>query len=182
MSGGRVALGIGVGWLKEEFEAPGRAVRGRGKRTDEYIAAMRALWPGRRELRRRVRQLRRRELQPEPPRHVPFIIGGHSEAPPNAPRGWATASSPPPAPGRHLPLIEWCAGGEGAGRDPARSRSWRAARAAPRLRQGPARRRRGAGQARVGRIVLPVWRVPARPRSEAGAIQREGDPAVPGLT
>jgi alkanesulfonate monooxygenase SsuD/methylene tetrahydromethanopterin reductase-like flavin-dependent oxidoreductase (luciferase family) len=44
MSGGRVLLGIGVGWLKEEFDAIGVPFTDRGRRTDEYIAAMRALW------------------------------------------------------------------------------------------------------------------------------------------
>ena len=44
LSGGRVELGLGVGWLKEEFEALGVAWERRGARNDEYIAAMRALW------------------------------------------------------------------------------------------------------------------------------------------
>lgn len=44
MSGGRVILGIGVGWLKEEFDAIGVPFDKRGARTDEYIAAMRELW------------------------------------------------------------------------------------------------------------------------------------------
>lgn len=44
MSGGRMELGIGVGWLEEEFDAIGVPFRGRGARTDEYVAAMRALW------------------------------------------------------------------------------------------------------------------------------------------
>ena len=44
LSGGRVMLGIGVGWLREEFEALGVPFAARGKRTDEYVAAMRALW------------------------------------------------------------------------------------------------------------------------------------------
>ena len=44
MSGGRVLLGIGVGWLKEEFDAIGVAFEDRGRRTDEYVAAMRELW------------------------------------------------------------------------------------------------------------------------------------------
>jgi probable F420-dependent oxidoreductase len=46
LSGGRVELGIGVGWLKEEFDALGLPWDRRGARTDEYIAAMRALWAG----------------------------------------------------------------------------------------------------------------------------------------
>ncbi len=44
LSGGRVELGIGVGWLEEEFDAIGVPFRERGKRTDDNIAAMRALW------------------------------------------------------------------------------------------------------------------------------------------
>jgi probable F420-dependent oxidoreductase len=46
LSGGRVELGLGVGWLKEEFEALGVDWARRGARNDEYIAAMRALWAG----------------------------------------------------------------------------------------------------------------------------------------
>ena len=46
LSGGRVELGLGVGWLKEEFEALGVPWERRGARNDEYIAAMRALWAG----------------------------------------------------------------------------------------------------------------------------------------
>src|SRR5256885_6715892 len=42
--GGRVLLGIGVGWLAEEFSTLGVPFEDRGARTDEYVAAMRALW------------------------------------------------------------------------------------------------------------------------------------------
>ena len=41
---GRVSLGIGVGWLAEEFDAIGVPFARRGKRADEYVAAMRTLW------------------------------------------------------------------------------------------------------------------------------------------
>lgn len=44
LSGGRVLLGIGVGWMREEFEAIGASFDDRGARTDEYVAAMRELW------------------------------------------------------------------------------------------------------------------------------------------
>ncbi len=43
LSGGRVMLGIGSGWMKEEFESLGIDFRQRGARTDEAIQAMRAL-------------------------------------------------------------------------------------------------------------------------------------------
>jgi len=46
LSGGRVDLGIGVGWLEEEFDALGVPFAGRGARTDEYIEVLRALWDG----------------------------------------------------------------------------------------------------------------------------------------
>ena len=44
LSGGRVELGVGVGWLEEEFDAIGVPFAERGRRTDDNIAAMRALW------------------------------------------------------------------------------------------------------------------------------------------
>jgi probable F420-dependent oxidoreductase len=44
MSAGRLLLGIGVGWLEEEFDAIGVPFADRGRRNDEYVAAMRALW------------------------------------------------------------------------------------------------------------------------------------------
>jgi probable F420-dependent oxidoreductase len=44
LSGGRMELGIGVGWLEEEFDAIGVPFAERGRRTDDHIAAMRALW------------------------------------------------------------------------------------------------------------------------------------------
>lgn len=44
LSGGRAMLGIGVGWLKEEFDALGVPFEARGRRADEYVAAMRELW------------------------------------------------------------------------------------------------------------------------------------------
>lgn len=44
LSRGRVELGVGVGWLKEEFDALGVPFERRGKRTDEYIDVLRRLW------------------------------------------------------------------------------------------------------------------------------------------
>jgi probable F420-dependent oxidoreductase len=44
LSEGRVVFGIGVGWLEAEFAALGVPFRERGRRTDESIALMRALW------------------------------------------------------------------------------------------------------------------------------------------
>ena len=45
LTGGRVTLGVGAGWMREEFEAIGAPpFEERGKVTDEYIAAFRELW------------------------------------------------------------------------------------------------------------------------------------------
>ena len=44
LSGGRAILGIGSGWLEEEFQSLGIDFHARGARTDESIQAMRALW------------------------------------------------------------------------------------------------------------------------------------------
>src|SRR3954465_6149142 len=44
MSGGRVDLGGGVGWHREEYDAVGLDFRARGRLLDETMAACRALW------------------------------------------------------------------------------------------------------------------------------------------
>jgi probable F420-dependent oxidoreductase len=44
LSGGRLLLGIGVGWNEQEFESVGASFRARGRRCDEMIKAMRGLW------------------------------------------------------------------------------------------------------------------------------------------
>jgi probable F420-dependent oxidoreductase len=44
LSRGRVEFGIGLGWLREEYEALGVPWEGRGGRTDEYLQVMRSLW------------------------------------------------------------------------------------------------------------------------------------------
>ncbi len=44
LSGGRVELGVGVGWLREEFDALGVPFDGRGPRTDEYVDVLRRVW------------------------------------------------------------------------------------------------------------------------------------------
>ena len=44
LSGGRMVLGVGAGWLAEEFAALGVPFEDRGKRLEEYIEVMRALW------------------------------------------------------------------------------------------------------------------------------------------
>ncbi|MCW5746905.1 MAG: LLM class F420-dependent oxidoreductase [Alphaproteobacteria bacterium] len=82
MSGGRIELGIGVGWLKEEFAALGVPFERRGKRTDEYVAAMRALWAGDdASFAGEFVNFSGVSCNPKPLRgSVPIVVGGHSEA------------------------------------------------------------------------------------------------------
>jgi probable F420-dependent oxidoreductase len=46
LSGGRLDLGLGIGWMPEEFAAAGASMARRGARADEYLAVLRALWDG----------------------------------------------------------------------------------------------------------------------------------------
>jgi probable F420-dependent oxidoreductase len=46
LSRGRLILGVGTGWLREEFEALDVPFAGRGQRTEEYLGVMKALWTG----------------------------------------------------------------------------------------------------------------------------------------
>lgn len=46
VSGGRLMLGLGIGWLREEFQAMGTPFEKRGARFDDYVAAMRKVWSG----------------------------------------------------------------------------------------------------------------------------------------
>jgi probable F420-dependent oxidoreductase len=83
LSGGRLELGIGVGWVREEAEALGASFDDRGARTDEYVAAMRALWrdPVATFHGERVRfEGVVSEPRPLQPGGVPIVIGGHSPA------------------------------------------------------------------------------------------------------
>ncbi|HVZ08407.1 LLM class F420-dependent oxidoreductase [Rhodopila sp.] len=80
MSGGRVLLGVGVGWLKEEFDAVGSPFEERGARTDEYIRVMRELWTADRpSFNGKFFRFKDAFMRPKPANgSVPIIIGGHS--------------------------------------------------------------------------------------------------------
>ena len=82
MSGGRVLLGIGVGWLEEEFNAIGVPFGDRGRRTDEYIATMQELWAtDQSSFDGEFTQFTAVNSQPKPVGGaVPIIVGGHSKA------------------------------------------------------------------------------------------------------
>ena len=79
LSGGRVELGIGVGWCAEEFALMGQPFAARGRRTDEMLTLMRALWqPGWTEFDGEFYPTPRLEMTPTPPR-IPVYVGGLSD-------------------------------------------------------------------------------------------------------
>ena len=80
--GGRVLLGIGVGWLAEEFATLGVPFEDRGARTDDYVAAMRALWSQERaSYQGRFVSFNDVFCRPLPPnRRIPIVVGGDTKA------------------------------------------------------------------------------------------------------
>ena len=82
LSGGRILLGIGAGWLKEEFEALGVPFETRGRRTDECIKVLRELWQAEKPtFQGEFVRFKDAYCRPQPVNGtVPIILGGHSEA------------------------------------------------------------------------------------------------------
>ena len=163
MSGGRIELGIGVGWLKEEFEAVGVPFEKRGKRTDEYVAAMRALWKQEgASFKGEFVNFSEVTSSPLPvKRDVPIVIGGHTDY--AAKRAGRLGDGFFPSIGTQvdiLPLFDvmWRAA-EAAGRD---GKKIEIMAGCPDLWPGSGKDPRPAVEERqrqgIGRIVLPVWR------------------------
>lgn len=80
LSGGRVRLGVGVGWCREEFELLGQDFGSRGRRTDEALELIERLWSeewvsadGPHSPAPRL------TMRPRPARRVPILVGGLSE-------------------------------------------------------------------------------------------------------
>jgi len=85
LSNGRLRLCVGVGWLREEIEACGTAFETRGRRADEQLAVLRALWADQPEgvtHRGEFFQFDNAVCSPKPiaGQYLPVHIGGHSKA------------------------------------------------------------------------------------------------------
>ena len=80
MSGDRVTLGVGVGWMKDEFDLLEQSFRNRGRRMDEMIEVMRTLWAGGMvEHHGEYYDFGRLQMSPAPKARIPIVIGGLSE-------------------------------------------------------------------------------------------------------
>jgi probable F420-dependent oxidoreductase len=83
VSGGRLILGVGTGWNPDEFAALGVSSHERGVRTDDHLAAAKALWSRRpADFEGPFTTLRgaRLGVPPITPAGPPLWIGGHSDA------------------------------------------------------------------------------------------------------
>ena len=83
LSNGRLILGAGVGWLEKEFDALGVPFQQRGRRMDEGIAMMRAVWsqdPVSFDSRWIPAKIEAMRAQPQPISPIPIWIGGSSDA------------------------------------------------------------------------------------------------------
>lgn len=79
LAGGRVELGVGVGWCEDEFALVGQRFDRRGKRTDEMLELLAELWaPGWTEFHGEFYTTPRLEMEPSPP-PIPVYVGGLSE-------------------------------------------------------------------------------------------------------
>jgi probable F420-dependent oxidoreductase len=82
LSGGRLTLGVGIGWSREEFAALGVPFADRGARAAEYVAAMRTLW--RDDVASFDGEFVRFDsirVNPKPVRdRIPIVVGGNSDA------------------------------------------------------------------------------------------------------
>jgi probable F420-dependent oxidoreductase len=119
LSRGRVLLGVGVGWLREEFAALGVPFAERGARMDEYIVAMRELWSADTPtFKGRFVAFEGAYCRPQPvAKAVPIIVGGHSDV--AARRAGRLGDGFFPARGAPAELIAVARkAAEAAGRDP----------------------------------------------------------------
>src|SRR5262249_47099001 len=81
LCGGRLILGIGAGYLEPEMTAIGVPLAERGRRTDEYLAAMRSIWYDERPAYEgRFVSFAGVQAYPRPARTVPIVVGGHTPA------------------------------------------------------------------------------------------------------
>jgi probable F420-dependent oxidoreductase len=83
LCGGRLTLGVGIGWSAEEFAALGVPFAGRGRRTGEYVAAMRTVWRDDvASFHGEFADFAGVRVYPKPvhDRRVPIVVGGNSDA------------------------------------------------------------------------------------------------------
>jgi probable F420-dependent oxidoreductase len=79
LSGGRFTLGVGMGWHKDEYDFMGVEFKGRGRRADEAIRLMRALWSGEKTFRGEYWSFENATSEPLPSKQPEIWVGGSSD-------------------------------------------------------------------------------------------------------
>lgn len=79
LSGGRFHLGVGMGWHKDEYDFMGVPFEGRGRRGDEAIRVMRALWNGESDFEGEFWSFHDATAEPHPSPQPELWVGGGSE-------------------------------------------------------------------------------------------------------
>jgi probable F420-dependent oxidoreductase len=79
LSGGRFTLGVGMGWHKDEFDFMGVEFEGRGRRADEAIRLMRALWKGEKDFDGQYWSFHDATSEPYPSQQPEIWVGGSSD-------------------------------------------------------------------------------------------------------
>ncbi len=82
LSGGRLDVGLGIGWSEDEYEASGVPFARRGRRADEFLRCLKAIWTEEIvEFKGEFYRVPRARVEPKPVQrpHPPITIGGYSE-------------------------------------------------------------------------------------------------------
>jgi probable F420-dependent oxidoreductase len=95
----RILLGLGAGWMREEFEAVDVPYERRGARFEEYMQALRAVWSGKpNSFEGEFYSWTQGGFLPAPTKPIPIIVGGHGDrALQRAAKygdGWAAVTAP----------------------------------------------------------------------------------------
>lgn len=83
LSGGRLDVGLGIGWLPQEFEAVGVPMARRGARTEDFVRCLQAIWTDAVvDYRGELYRVPRAKVEPKPVQrpHPPILFGGAADA------------------------------------------------------------------------------------------------------
>jgi probable F420-dependent oxidoreductase len=146
VTGGRLDVGLGIGWMREEYLAVNAPYKDRGRRAEEFVAALRALWTQEVvEFRGEFYEIPRSRFEPKPVQrpYPPLLLGGAArpalERAGRLADGWlASSGADLKRIGEQVAVVRDAA--ERAGRDPDRLRI---------VCRGPLRLRKAGGTGRV---------------------------------
>ena len=183
LSGGRALLGIGAGWLAEEFAAAAEPFPDRGRRTAEAVALLRRLWTeplvestGEHYAFPAV------GMSPRPAAPIPILMGGHSgialRRAAELADGWMASSAPPDALAEQfaalLPRVDAALAAAGRERD-----SFEVTAGVIGVPDAAARR--SAATAGVDRLIVAPWAARGEPVSAAAAVAELEDLVATGV-